>query len=188
MKSSNAWKIGTGQPSTGLAGVVHPEPLVCRVSAAGVHQLGTEQAAHGPAGQEDGHGQIEGASERELGAAAPGEDDPGGDGGDDAAEGRQPAVPDGEDARGVVRVVAQIREHVHRPCADDGGQDDPEEDREEPVGGVAVLAQSPLEVGEPEPERDGEADAVGMDLEGPDVEGDGDGCHGWRALARLAPG
>ncbi len=107
-------------------------------------------------------------------------------------------MPDGDDPSRVVGVVAEVREHVHRPCADDGGQDDPEENREEPLRGVAVLTQSPFEVGEPEPERDGEADAVGVDLEGANVEGDGDGCHGkgfcsaharlGREPCRLAPG
>ena len=49
---------------------------------------------------------------------------------------------------------------------------------DEPVGGVAVLAQAPLEVDEAEPEGEREADAVGVDLERPDVEVDGDRFHG----------
>ena len=147
---------------------------------------GPEQAAHGPARHEDGGGQVEGAAERELGAAAPGEDDAGRHGQEQAAEGREAAVPDGEDVARVVGVVAQVRQHVHRPGADDGGEDDPEEHRDEPVGAVAVAAQAPLEVGEPEPEREREPDAVGVDLQGPDVEGDGDRFHR-AAGARLGP-
>ena len=90
-----------GQSSTRLAGVVHPEPLVGGVAATRHHQLGPEQAAHGPAGQEHRHDEVEGAAEWELRAAPPGQDDAGRHGEQQAAEGREAAVPDGEDVAGV---------------------------------------------------------------------------------------
>ena len=93
-------------------------------------------------------------------------------------------MPDGQHLVRVVRVVAQVGQHVQGAGADDGGQDDPKEDADEPVGAVAVPLEPPLEIGEAEPEGEGQADAVGVDLERPNVEDDGDRSHG-RPGARL---
>ena len=175
------------EPPPGLIRVVHAEPLVRGVAAACHHQLGAQQPAQCPAGQEDGCHQVEGPTERELGAAAPREDDADRDRQQQAAEGGEAALPDGQNVSRPLRVVAQVREHVHGPGAHHGSEDDPEEDGDEPVGGVAVLPQPALEVHEAEPERERESDAVGVDLEGPDVEGDGDRSHG-SVRARLRPG
>ena len=48
----------------------------------------------------------------------------------------------------------------------------------DPLPRVAAVAQAPLGVAEAEPEGQGESDPVGVDLEEPDVEGDGDRSHG----------
>ena len=81
--------------------------------AAGHHELGAQQAAHGPAGQQHGHREVEGASNRQLRAAAPGEDDADGHGQEKTAEGGQATLPDGEDVAGMLGVGAQVRQHVH---------------------------------------------------------------------------
>ena len=176
-----------GQAPARLAGVVHAEPLVGGMATPGHHQLRPEQPAHGPAGHEHRRGEIEGAAECQLGAPPAGEDDAGGHGEEKPPERRQPAVPDGEDVARVVGVVAEVGQDVEGPGAHDGGEDDPEEDGQEPVGRVAVLAQPALEVGVAEPERQREPDAVGVDLQRSDVEVDGDGFHGTPA-ARLVSG
>ena len=137
-KSSAAWKIGTGQPPAGLAGVVHAEPLVGRVPAAGHHQLRPEQPAHGPRGQEHGGDDVQGPTDGQLGTAAVGEQDAGGHGEEKSPERGEPAVPDGQHLARVVGVVAQVGEHVQRPGPDHGGEDDPQEHADEPVGAVAV--------------------------------------------------
>ena len=46
------------------------------------------------------------------------------EGTDQRAEGREAAVPDGEDVSEIVRVEAQVGQHVQRTGPDDGGQDD----------------------------------------------------------------
>ncbi len=62
--------------------------------------------------------------------------------------------------------------------ADDGGEDDPDKGAAEPVVGVAVVAKTFREVAVGEPEREGEPDPVGMDLERTEVEDDGYWLHG----------
>ena len=96
------------------------------------------------------------------------------------AERRQPAVPDLEDLTGVGGVGREVGEHVEQAGPDDRGGHDPEEHAGEPLGGVAVGPQPPLEVAVGEPERHRQPDAVGVDHDGrgPEVEGDGDGLHG----------
>ena len=150
----------------------------------GHHQLRPEQPAHGPAGHEHRRGEIEGAAECQLGATPAGEDDAGGYCEEKPPERRQPAVPDGKDVARIVGVVAEVGQDVEGPGAHDGGEDDPEEDGQEPVGRVAVLAQPALEVGVAEPERQREPDAVRVDLQRSDVKDDGDGFH-WAPAARL---
>ena len=174
------------EPPAGLARVVHAEPLMGRVPATRDHELWAQQPAQGPAREEDRKDQVERAAERQFGTPAPGEDDADRHGEEQAAERGEATVPDGEDVAGVVRVVAQVREDVHGPGPDHRRQDDPEEHGDEPVGAVAVVTQATLEVGEPEPEREREADAIGVDLQGPDVEFDGDRSHG-AVGARLRP-
>ena len=67
---------------------------------------------------------------------------------------------------------------MESPRADDRSQNDPQEDPDEPIGAIPVLPEPSLEVGESEPERQRKADAVGMDLDRPNVECDGDGFRG----------
>ena len=57
-------------------------------------------------------------------------------------------MPDGQDLARIVGVVVQVGQDVQRPGADDGRQNDPQEDGDEPVGAVAVLLEPALEVGE----------------------------------------
>ena len=178
VKSSMAWKIGTGQPLARLAGVVHPEPLVGRVTAPGHHQLGAEEPAHAPAGHEHRGHQVGEAHTGKLGAAAPGADDGHRHGEEEPAERRQPTLPDGEDLARVRRVEGEVGEHVEGPGTDDGGDDDPHEHAGHPLPGVAGPSEPTLGVAESEPEGQGQPDPVGVDLEEPDVERDGNRSHG----------
>ena len=75
-------------------------------------------------------------------------------------------------------VVGEVGHHMEGPGADDGGDDHPHEHAGDPPPGVAGPAQAPLGVAEAEPEGQGQADPVGVDLQEPDVERDGDGSHG----------
>ncbi len=114
MKLSIAWRIGTGQPLADLARVVHPVPLVGRMSAPGHHQLGTEEPPDAPRRHEHGSHDVQRPHGGELGTAASGEDQAGGDTEQQPAERRQSAVPHLEDLAGVGAVGGQVRHHVEQ--------------------------------------------------------------------------
>ena len=166
------------EPPARLSGVVHPEPLVGRVPASGHHQLGTEEPADAPARHEHRGHEVGEAQGGQLWAPPPGADDGHRHGEEQPSERREPTLPDGQDLSGVVRVEGEVGHHVEGPGAHDGGDDDPHEHAGHPLPGIAGPAEAPLGVAESEPEGQRQSDAVGVDLEEPDVERDGDGSHG----------
>ncbi len=165
-------------PWPDLAVVVHPEPLVRGVTAACDHQLGSEQPPHGPRSEQHRHHDVETLEDLELGALLAHHHDGHWHSQDQATEGGETSLPDGDDLAGVVRVVPEVGEHVHRTSAHDGGDEHPEEEGGDPVGLVATIGESSLEVAVREPEGDREPDPVGVDLERPDVERRRDWPHG----------
>jgi len=79
-------------------------------------------------------------------------------------------------------VEGEVREHVQRTRAHHGRDDDPDEDRRQPVDPESPLFEPPFEVDVGEPEGEGEADPIGVDLEGPMWNATGIGFIG-----RVAP-
>ena len=137
-----------GKSTAGLVRVIHAEPLVGRVTAAIDHELGSEESPHRPRRHEDGGDQVEGATDREFGTALFRQDDAGRYREQQSAERREATLPDSQDLAGVIAVVAEHRDHMHEAGTDNGGEDNPQEDRDQPVGLVPVAPQPPLEVEE----------------------------------------
>ena len=91
------------EPAAGLVRVVHAEPLVCRVATARHHQLGAQEPAQGPAGQQDGSHQVERPTERQLRTATARQDDADRHREEQATEGGEASLPDGQDVPGPLR-------------------------------------------------------------------------------------
>ena len=67
---------------------------------------------------------------------------------------------------------------MHGTRTQDGRDDDPQKHRAHPLDGEAALFEPILKVAIAEPEGDGQANAVGVNLEGSEVEGGRNWPHG----------
>ena len=109
---------------------------------------------------------------------AAGRDRPGSASGD-APETREPALPDGDPARGVTGVVTPVGRDVGDARADQASDDEGEGDTSRRAAtSKSDFGQSPSGVEEADVGRDGEAEAVGVKDEGTEVKRGGDAGHG----------
>ena len=171
-------------PVTDLAGVLEAVPRRGLFSSAVHHELRPEQATHTPGGHEHRRDEVQELHGGHLGAPASGEEGTDRDREEESAERRQAPVPHRQDLPRIGGVVRPVGHDVHEPGADDGGHHDPHEDARKPLPRIAALAKTALHVAVSEPERDGQADAVGMDQKWPDVKGHGYGLHVGDVLER----
>ena len=168
---------GDGYPLAGLALVGEADPGVGEVAAAGDHELRTEDPSEGPAGDERGHEGVGEVGEGNPGPPPVHQPQPHHEGRADPPETRQPALPDLEPPGGVARVVRPVGRDMRAARPDERRHEEPAGEGAEAthVDPAALEAAPRVEVGDVG--GDGQAEAVGVKDEGPQVERGGEAPH-----------
>lgn len=117
---------GNRHSRANLTVVVHSEPLMREVAATVHHELGTEDAAECPAGNESWNQAIGEARKRTPGPPAALEEQADDQRERNTTEARESALPDGDPARRVAGVVAPIRRDVGRTSPHETGHNEGE--------------------------------------------------------------
>ena len=101
-----------------LTGVVHSKPLVCQVTAARDHELGSEHSPEGPTSNERGNERVGEPGERRVGPPPTLQDKPYRQRETNAPETREAPLPHRDPSSGMARVVAPVRRDVRGTGAD----------------------------------------------------------------------
>jgi len=161
-----------------LTVVVHSEPLMREVATTIDHELGTEDPAECPAGNESWHQGIGEACERTPGPPAALEEQADAERERNPAETRESALPHGDPARRVTGVVAPIGRDVGGPSAHETGHNEGEGELRERSDVDVGPRESPSRVEITDVGGDRESETVDMKDEWTEVKRSGNAGHG----------